>query len=202
MRRMILVSALVFGLATFVFAQEGNLLLDDFEIGVIGGPEGTVDFGAGNGSSVEVASAADTKYWNDLSIKVTYDAVTGGYIYIARGYGLDAKKAVWDVKPETVKWDDYKAIAFYMYGSDSKVKIAFDVKDNGGELWRFVSEDNFKGWKEVVCPFQGFVARTDWQPEIADKNGVIDFPLKSYQFEPLPPAKGTLYFDKVELIKK
>ena len=202
MRKIILVSALVFGLATFAFAQESNLLLDDFEIGVVGGPEGTVDFGAGNGSSVEVASAADTKYWNDLSLKVTYDAVTGGYIYIARGYGLDAKKAGWNVKPETIKWDDYKAIAFYMYGRDSKERIAFDLKDNGGELWRFVSEDNFKGWKEVICPFQGFVARTDWQPEIANKNGVIDFPLQSYQFEPLPPAKGVLYFDKVELIKK
>ncbi|MDD5595147.1 MAG: carbohydrate binding domain-containing protein [Candidatus Omnitrophica bacterium] len=202
MKKAILVLALVFGLATFVFAQDDNLLLDDFEIGVVGGPEGTVDFGAGNGSSVEVTSAADVKYWNDLSIKVTYDAVTGGYIYIARGSGLDAKKAVWDVKPETIKWDDYKAISFYMNGTDSKVKVAFDVKDNGGELWRFITEDNFKGWKQIVCPFKGFVARTDWQPETADKNGTIDFPLKSYQFEPLPPAKGVLYFDKVELIKK
>ncbi|MDD2752422.1 MAG: carbohydrate binding domain-containing protein [Candidatus Omnitrophica bacterium] len=202
MKKLILVSAMVVMLATFAFAQENNLLLDDFEIGIAGGPEGTVDFGSGNGSSVEVASAADTKYWNDLSIKVTYDAVPGGYIYIARGFGLDAKNAGWLVKPEEVKWADYKAIAFYMYGNDSKTKIAFDVKDNGGELWRFNVEDNFKGWKEVVCPFAGFVARTDWQPEIADKNGVMDFPLKSYQFEPLPPAKGTLYFDKVELIKK
>jgi hypothetical protein len=179
-----------------------NLLLDDFETAVSNGSEGTVDFGSGNGSTVEVTSAADTKYWSNMSIKVVYDAVPGGYIYIARGFGLDAKNAGWLVKPEDVSWDEYKGISYYMYGSESKGRIALDIKDNGGELWRFIVEDNFKGWKQVVCNFSDFAARDDWQPDTADKNMKIDFPLKSYQFEPLPPSKGTLYFDKVELIKK
>ena len=202
MKKIFFVLAIVFGLISLSFAEGQDLLIDDFEIAVTGGPDGTVDYGAGNASSVEVTSATDTKYWNNLSIKVTYDAVTGGYIYIARGFGLDTKNAGWLVKPEDIKWDGYKAIAFYMYGNDSKTKVAFDVKDKGGEIWRYIAEDNFKGWKQVVCPFNEFFCRTDWQPESADKNGVMDFPLKSYQLEPLPSSKGTLYFDKVELIKK
>jgi hypothetical protein len=44
--------------------------------------------------------------------------------------------------------------------------------------------------------------RDDWQPDGADKNGQIDFPIKVCQFEPLPGSKGTLYFDTVELVKK
>ena len=44
--------------------------------------------------------------------------------------------------------------------------------------------------------------RDDWQPEAADKNGQLDFPVKIFQFEPLPVSKGTLYFDTVELVKK
>ena len=202
MKRFGLALLLVLGLALFCFAQEKSLLIDDFEIAVSNGPDGTVDFGAGNGSSVTVASAADTKYSNKLALKVAYDAVSGGYIYVARGSGLDAKNAGWLVKPEDIKWDEYNAISFYVYGANSKTQIAFDIKDKGGEIWRFMAEDNFSGWKQIICPFNAFSARTDWQPEVADKNGVMDFPLKSYQFEPLPVSKGTLYFDKVELLKK
>ena len=89
-----------------------------------------------------------------------------------------------------------------MYGSDSKTKVAFDIKDNGNEMWRFMLEDNFKGWKQIVCPFKDFFARGDWQPNSADKNYTLDFPIKSFQFEPLPEAKGALYFDDVRLLEK
>jgi hypothetical protein len=44
--------------------------------------------------------------------------------------------------------------------------------------------------------------RDDWQPATADKNAKIDFPIKIFQFEPLPSSQGTLYFDTVELVKK
>ncbi|MDD4894911.1 MAG: carbohydrate binding domain-containing protein [Candidatus Omnitrophica bacterium] len=201
MKKLGLFLILVLGLVSFCFASE-SILLDDYEIAVTGGPDGTVDFGAGNGSSVNVTSATDTKTWNNMSLKVTFDAVAGGYIYIARGSELTAKNAAWDVKPESIDWKKYDAISFYMYGTDSKTKVAVDVKDSGNELWRFIVEDNFKGWKQIICPFAEFFARNDWQPDAADKNSVMDFPLKSYQYEPLPVAKGTLYFDKVELIKK
>jgi hypothetical protein len=197
-----LILIFVLALAGVSFAQEKALLLNDFEGQVSGGPEGTVDFGSGNGSAVEVTAATDITHSGKQSLKVKFDAVSGGYMYIAKGFGLDAKNAAWMVKQGSINWKDYNALAFYMYGSDSKARIAIDVKDNGNELWRYIFEDNFKGWKQIVCPFSQFFARGDWQPQNADKNATMDFPLKSYQFEPLPIAKGTLYFDDVELVKQ
>jgi hypothetical protein len=183
-------------------AANENLLIDDFEISVTSGPEGTVDFGSGNGSTVEVTQATDIKNTGNQALKVVYDAVSGGYIYVARGTGLDAKNARWALDPADVKWEGYSAISFYVYGTDSKARIAFDIKDNGGEIWRFITDDDFKGWKRVIVSFDKFIVRDDWQPDGADKNGMIDFPIKVFQFEPLPGSKGTLYFDTVELVKK
>lgn len=183
-------------------AENNNLLLDDFEIVVSGGPEGTVDFGSGNGSSVEVTGATDIKHSGNQALKVVYDAVDGGYIYVARGSGLDAKNANWAIQPTDVQWEEYSAVSFYIYGTDSKAKIAFDIKDNGGEIWRFITNDDFVGWKKVVASFDNFIVRDDWQPMDADKNGQIDFPIKIFQFEPLPGSQGTLYFDTVELVRK
>lgn len=201
MRKIYLMLVLVLAFAGISFAQEVGLLIDDFEGVISGGPEGTVDFGAGNGSNVEVTVAKDFKQSGTQALKVTFDAVSGGYMWVARGFGLDVKNSAWLVKPEDIKWKDYSAIAFYIMGSDSKTDVAFDVKDNGGELWRFMATDNFKGWKQVVCKFSDFVCRSDWQPDSADKNSQLDFPLKNYQWEPRPVAKGVLYFDDVELLK-
>jgi len=120
-------------------------------------------------------------------------------MWVARGFGLDSKHTDWLLKPDAIGWQKVKAITFYMYGSDSKTMIAFDIKDNGNEMWRFMIEDNFKGWKQIVCPLPEFFSRGDWQPDSADKNAVLDYPIKSFQFEPRPQAKGVLYFDKVEL---
>lgn len=199
---LVFVAALVFGITLISFAETDYLLIDDFETPISGGPEGTVDFGAGNGSSIEVTAAKDIKNSGEQSVKVVYDAVPGGYMYVAKGAGLDAKNASWVLKTEDIKWEDYKAVSFYIYGSDSKQKIAFDIKDQGDELWRFIVVDDFKGWKKVVCSFDKFMVRDDWQPESADKNGKLDFPIKIFQFEPLPEGKGTIYIDTVELVKK
>jgi len=186
---------------TFSCAQNEGLLIDDFECAISGGPDGTVDFGAGNGSSVDVTASTDIKHSGVQSIKVTFNAVPNGYMWVARGIDLDAKNSGWLVKPEDIKWNEYNAISFYLYGSDAKTKVAFDIKDNGNEIWRFMVEDNFKGWKQIICPFKEFFVRDDWQPDNADKNGVLDFPVKSFQFEPRPEAKGSLYFDTVELLR-
>lgn len=203
MKKIIFFTVLAMLLITQVCLATGdNLLIDDFEISVSSGPEGTVDFGSGNGSTVQVTQASDIKNTGNQSLKVAYDAVSGGYIYVARGTGLDAKNAQWTLNPADVKWENYRAVSFYVYGTDSKAKIAFDIKDNGGEIWRFITEDDFKGWKRVEISFDEFIVRDDWQPNGADKNGQIDFPIKVIQFEPLPGSKGTLYFDTVELVKK
>jgi len=182
-------------------SQENTLLIDDFENVISGGPEGTVDFGAGGGSWVDVTSDTSIKYSGKQSLKVTYEALPGGYMWIARGFDLDAKNTAWLLRPEDIDWQKFSAISFYMYGNDSKTKIAFDIRDNGFEMWRYILEDDFSGWKRIIFPFNEFFARSDWQPDNADKNGILDFPLKSFQFEPLPEAKGVLYFDTVELVE-
>jgi hypothetical protein len=198
----ILVLGLLLATTTLCFAEKQSLLIDDFEGVISGGPDGTVDFGAGGGSTVQVSASTDIKQTGKQSIKVDFDAVEGGYIYIARGEGLDAKNAGWLIKPKDIKWDKYGAISFYMYGSGSGEDVAFDIKDNGNEIWRFMLKDDTKGWKQVVCNFDKFFARSDWQPDNADKHAALVFPLKSFQFEPRPKAKGTLYFDTVTLIEK
>ncbi|MFH1678989.1 MAG: carbohydrate binding domain-containing protein [Candidatus Omnitrophota bacterium] len=194
----------LFCVFSFVQAQEpGGLLIDSFEGIIKGGIDGTVDFGAGNGSSVDVSASTDIKYCGEQAIKVAYNAASGGYIWIGRGYGLDAAGAgAWEVLPNDINWPEYSAISFYMYGQNSSRFIAFDIKDAGSEMWRFMVQDNFSGWKQVVCSFPEFYARGDWQPSTADKNANLDFPLKSFQFEPRPEGQGVLYFDCVELIKQ
>lgn len=183
------------------FAQGKTLLVDDFEGPLTGGTNGTVDFGAGNGSSVEVSADTSIKYAGSQSLRADYIAMPGGYIWIARGYGLGALNSAWLVKPEDITWSKYRAFSFYIYGNGSGAAIAFDVRDNGGEIWRYLAKDTLKGWMRVVCPFARFFARDDWQPEAADKNGQLDFPVYSYQFEPRE-SEGTLHFDKVELVEK
>jgi hypothetical protein len=89
-----------------------------------------------------------------------------------------------------------------MHGENSGVSIAFDIIDSGFEYFRFMVKDNFVGWQQIICPFDQFSARGDWQPNKAEKNARLDFPVSAFQFEPRPIAQGTLYFDYVHLIKK
>lgn len=196
---------LFFSLAAFLFLfsttiAEEALLIDDFE-----GPisEETVDFGTGRGSNLEVLAEKEVKFSGNQSLKIIYDAVSGGYMWIARGYDLDIKVAgAWLALPEDINWRNFNAISFYMYGQNSGNAVTFDTKDNGNEMWRFILKDDFSGWKQVIVRFEEFFARPDWQPQNADKNSSLDFPIKSFQFEPLPEGRGTLYFDCVELMKK
>ncbi|MFH1354662.1 MAG: carbohydrate binding domain-containing protein [Candidatus Omnitrophota bacterium] len=202
MRGIVLFSLFSLCFITLALAQENNILLDDFECAISGGPDGTVDFGAGNGSSVEVAGDREIKNSGEQSLKLTFNALPGGYMWVAKGFNLDASNAGWLVKPKEINWQDYGAISFYLYGANSGTNIALDIKDNGNEMWRFMVVDDFEGWKQIACPFQEFVARDDWQPQDADNNFNLDFPLQSYQLEPRPEAKGILYFDQVELAKQ
>ena len=192
---------LILSLTISSCAQNKSLLIDDLEGELSGGAKGTVDFGSGEGSSVEVTAAKDIKYQGEQSLKITYDAISGGYMWIARGFGLDAKNSKWLVENTKIKWNRYNAFSFYIYGSNSKARICIDIKDSQDEMWRFIFTDDFTGWKQIICPFKGFFARSDWQPATADVNGIIDFPIKSYQLEPIAKAKGVLYIDNVELIK-
>jgi hypothetical protein len=202
--KLIISAAAVFlCLAALAFSDENELLLDDFEGAITAGEQGTVDFGSGGGSMVEVNASKEIKYHGEQALGVKFDAIDGGYIWVARGYDLTIKGAgAWQVEPKDIDFTKYNAIAFFMYGANTGVQVALDLVDNGSEYWRYLVEDNFTGWKEFVIPFSDFFVRGDWQPEKADKNTVLDFPVKVFQFEPRPQAKGTLYFDYVRLVKK
>jgi hypothetical protein len=176
-----------------------ELLIDSFE-----GPldKQTVDYGASSGSSMKVEADATEKICGQQSLKIDYVLKDNGYMWVARGYDLDVKGAAqWLASPQAIDWKKYNGISIQLFGTNSGSVIAFDVKDTGGELWRFLIDDDFSGWKEIVCPFSGFFARTDWQPDSAQKNGVLDTPLKSFQFEPKTPGSGSLRIDCVELVK-
>ena len=175
-----------------------ELMIDSFE-GAINNK--TVDFGSSKGSSIQVEASADKKICGAQSMELAYNLKPSGYMWAARGFNLDVKGAAqWLVNPKDIEWNKYRAISVYVYGANSQGVIAFDIKDSGKEMWRFLIDDDFTGWKEVVCPFKQFFSRKDWQPQGSDNNGKLDFPIMSFQFEPLLPGKGVYYFDCVELV--
>lgn len=177
-----------------------NLILDSFE-GKISGA--TVDFGSGGGSQIEVLGSQDIKYHGKQAIRLKYKAISDGYMWLARGYNLDIKGAAqWLIKPQDINWPKYYALSFYMYGSNSGASVAFDIIDSGYEYFRFMVKDDFMGWKQIVCPFEQFFPRGDWQPEKAEKNARLDFPVNAFQFEPRTLGEGILYFDYMHLIRK
>lgn len=201
-KRFVLLSVVLFFASVgMLYAQEKNVLvLDGFEGEIVSDPKGTIDAGAGNGSTIEVSADKDQKYSGEQSLKIVYDAVSGGYMWVARGYNLDVKGAAqWNVAPESVDWPKYKAITFYMNGSNSGANIAFDVKDASKEMFRFMIKDDFTGWKKIVCSFDQFFPRGDWQPSDADTNAVLDFPIKSFQFEPIAVNRSSFNIDDVSL---
>lgn len=177
-----------------------EVLIDSFEEQI---NSETVDYGAGEGSSLKVSADKALKVCGEQSIKLEYVLKPSSYMWAARGYNLDVKTAAkWQVEPGAIKWKNYKAISFYMYGRNSAGVIAFDIKDSGGEMWRFIVDDDFVGWKEIVCPFSQFFLRRDWQPATAQINEVLDFPINSFQFEPRLPGEGECNFDCVKVIEK
>jgi len=192
---MILVVSLIVGCS---FAPQ-EVLLDSFE-GEIN--KKTVDYGAAKGSFLEVVADKDQKICGEQSLKIIYELGTSGYMWVARGYGLDvAGAARWLHQPSDINWKAYNAISLQMHGSGSGGVVAFDIKDSGGELWRFLLDDDTAGWKEVVCPLNQFFPRGDWQPDTAEKNERLDFPIMSFQFEPRLAGKGVYLFDCVKLIR-
>lgn len=174
-----------------------EVLLDSFE-GLLG-PE-TVDFGASEKSSLKVEASNAEKVCGEQALKFEYDLKPSGYMWVARGYNIDVRGAgAWLILPQDVAWQKYDTLSVYMYGSNSGGVVAFDFKDSGGEMWRFLLDDDFSGWKEINCPFEQFFVRSDWQPENATRNEILDFPIMSFQFEPRLPGKGVYYFDCIKV---
>lgn len=196
-------SSLVLGLLVFLALAcspgPAQVLIDSFESEI---SSETVDYGASENSSISVDAAKDIKVCGEQSLKITYDLRPSGYMWIARGYGLDVKgAAVWEVEPKNISWKRYKAISLSMHGRNSGGVIALDIKDSGGEMWRFLLDDDFEGWKEIICPLAEFFPRGDWQPETAERNEILDFPIMAFQFEPRLPGAGVYYFDCLKVVK-
>lgn len=173
--------------------------LDSFE-GAIN--KKTVDFGSSKDTKIVVTAAKDKKVCGNQSLQIEYDLNPSGYMYCARGYGLNVFGSVWEgPKPPEITWDKFDGISVQVYGSKSG-DIAMDVKDGGGEMWRYLIQDDFNGWKEVFIPFFLFKVREDWQPSTADGNKILDFPIQSFQFEPRKPGPGKVNFDCVKIVKE
>jgi len=198
-------AAVIAGIAFAVVSNtqpQGVLKLDDFEGELVQGK--TVDAGAGNGSTVVVTAERDVVRVADTqALKIVYDAVDGGHIWIARGYGLDVEGAAqWNRAPDRIPWEKFAALRITLKGEGAGTRIAVDIKDAGGEVFRFMLKDESAAWRHVTCPFADFSPRIDWQPKDADGNGVLDFPIMSYQFEPIAISKGTLFIDTIGLETK
>ena len=179
-------------------AQAEVVVIDDFE-GELNAE--TVDFGAGGGSAVTATASEDIVHNGNQSLKIGYTAVTDGYMWIARGYRLDVKGAAqWLVEPHNIDWPQYTSFSFYMYGENSGSQIAVDIIDAGFEYWRFMVQDDFMGWKHIVCPLEDFFPRADWQPDASDVNAELNFPVFAYQFEPRTVHRGVVYIDYIHLI--
>lgn len=175
------------------------VLIDSFE-GELNNE--TVDFGSSSDSTLEVEAEKSLKVCGEQSLKFSYELHPKGYMWIARGYNLDVKGAArWLVKPQKIRWNTYDALTLQMYGNNNAGMIALDIKDAGGEIWRFLLIDDFQGWKEITCPFTEFFVRSDWQPQTAEGNDILDFPVMSFQFEPRTPGKDTRYFDSVKVVR-
>lgn len=200
---LILIGIVVATLAIFTLRKASPVLvIDSFEGKIIGGVNATVDYGSGSGAKVDVFPAKEPVYHGRQSLKIVYDNTEGGYMWVARGYNLTMKNAgQWRVRPERIKWDNYDALVFYIYGEGNGNQIAVDIIDNGKEYWRYLIKDDKREWREVVIPFTDFKARTDWQPDSATRNNVLDYPINVFQFEPRT-GKGIIYVDKVCLRKK
>jgi hypothetical protein len=183
-----------------------KLLIDDIEGDV------AADYGSGNGAECTVAfvkkgdSTADV-YSGEQAMKITYDKSFGGYLYCARGFGLTPaipvpqEKLVWSVKPESIDFKKYNAFGFFFKGQNTGNTVAVDLFDKDREIFRCEFADDTAEWKEMVIPLSHFKLRTDYQPDWNKSNKAIDFPIVTYQFEPLTGTgkeiKGDLFIDAV-----
>jgi len=202
----VILIACVYFYIDFLDLKKNSLLIDSFEkkIGI-----DTVDYGSSPNSVMTASASTKVSRCGNQSLQLDYDLKPSGYVYCAKGYGLHLAtdsstwirgRTGWLVHPDKIQWDDFGAFSVYLRGNNNG-KVAIDVKDSGGELWRHLVKVDFKGWKRFTIPFDKFSVRTDWQPDTASKNRIMDFPLKSFQFEPKDPGKGTLHVDCAKFVE-
>lgn len=185
---------------------ENKLLIDDLEGNI------AADNGCGNGAECSITfvkketSPADV-YSGNQAMKITYDKSFGGYMFCARGFGLKPametpeEKLVWTVAPESIDFQKFNAFGFYIKGNNTNNTVAVDILDKDREIFRYIFSDDSSDWKEMVISFSQFISRDDYQPNWDKRNKMIDFPIVTYQFEPLEGTgkeiKGDIIIDAV-----
>lgn len=184
------------------YAEERELLIDSFE-GRIN--SSTVHLEHSQGSHIKVRAERELKVCGSQSLKMEFKVkaispAEDGFVRAGRGYELKTRRAGrWLIEPHKIKWSDYNAMSFMCYGRKSNAVIKFGIRDAKGEVWKFIFRDDFKGWKEIICPFDYFYMSEDEQPEGLECNKILDFPIKSFFFEFILPGEDTFYFDCVKL---
>ena len=184
-------------------ARKDSVLVESFE-GKLGAD--TADYGASPNSSLSVKASTRSSRCGRQSVEMKFDLKPYGYVYLAKGYGLYHRKDVntwsggqsgWRVPPEEISWKDYDAFSILLKG-ENVGKVAIDLRDSGGEMWRHTVHVNSNRWTKFTLPLDDFSVRRDWQPESAVLNNYVDYPFTSFQLEPKQLGSGTLYADCVK----
>lgn len=186
--------------------QKDELLIESFE-GKIG--VDTLDYGSSPGSTIAVSPSSKISKCGRQALEINYDLRPRGYVYCAKGYDLYHRtdittwgggRAGWRVQPDGIAWGKYEAFSIYLRGIGIG-KVAVDLTDNGGEMWRYTVNVGSRGWKKYTISFDDLSSRMDWQPPSAVVNKYIDYPFKSFQIEPKEPGMGTLYVDCAKFVE-
>jgi beta-glucosidase len=101
-------------------------------------------------------------------------------------------------------WSPYEGFSFWVNGTGSGQKIAFEIKDGGGsagsaELFESSFTDDTAGWRQVKVAFADFTRRSDYQPGGAPTDGQLDLVAMWGYSMRLPTATGTLTWDDVQV---
>jgi hypothetical protein len=99
-------------------------------------------------------------------------------------------------------WENYNYLSLWVYSNNLIQFFDIIIPDSQDESFTYRILGIQKGWNDIVIPISDFKPKSDWQPEKAILNGIIDFPIKGLTFFSTS-TKGNfnLYFDQIELIK-
>ena len=203
----------------FVSNMDDNGMLDDFESGIwqsrdsVGNNIGFVPW---NGVTSHVSET------NDLSVRqliansrlgipehngapnnvlaITYEIlIYGGMAH----YFTDGENWV------SQDWSEYNAIAFWLYGNNSRGIMAIDIFDNRdpnfefdtAERWTYSLRDNYSGWRHYTIPFDEFRRKSEFQPLNAPDDDFTLTEVWGYAISfPSNTRPQTAYLDEVQLV--
>ncbi|WP_214320443.1 glycoside hydrolase family 3 N-terminal domain-containing protein [Nonomuraea sediminis] len=163
------------------------LTITDFEGD--GLPPGVFAWGNDGPSTPALAVQADTERGGRV-LKVDYHVSQWG------GWSHDLTTAQ--------DWSPYEGFSFWVKGTASGQKVAFEIKDGGAgagssELFESSFTDTSASWRQIKVPFTEFTRRTDYQPGGAPTDGELDLVAMWGYAMRLPTTSGTLLWDDVQV---